>query len=379
MSGYLAQPSARGSGSTRPARAPAMLLTRASTPPPAADRGSAARFRSRASARFSSRLVASAPSTSRVVLSDDLSRGSTGPTASPPRASSDASDAASSDAASSIDAEVASMVDVDALREMITGDPDVARREREMASAAKAAASLRVDAERDSEASEIAREMGTQRAARSSALEASQAAALADLEAKSAALVAAEAELADAARARAEILAETGAAAAAGDPDSLSAAAAAAKWGSTVPDDVDEDAERSQSAKAALVSAVAGTLLTAPLFLSQSGASSLVALESVGGVFVSCLVFGVTYRYALRDDLGNRQLKGGVVGAFGLARGLGAADVYLHGSDAGAVASWAEAALLAGEAVLTFALAGAALEVAFEKDVIKPFPMKKKS
>ena len=354
-----------------------MLLTRASTPPPAADRGSAARFRSRASARFSSRLVAPrGSSTSRVVLSDiDLSRGSTGPTASPPRASSDASDAASSDAASSIDAEVASMVDVDALREMITGDPDVARREREMASAAKAAASLRVDAERDSEASEIAREMGTQRAARSSALEASRAAALADLEAKSAALVAAEAELADAARARAEILAETGAAAAAGDPDSLSAA----KWGSTVPDDVDEDAERLQSAKAALVSAVAGTLLTAPLLLSQSGASSLVALESVGGVFVSCLVFGVTYRYALRDDLGNRQLKGGVVGAFGLARGLGAADVYLHGSDAGAVASWAEAALLAGEAVLTFALAGAALEVAFEKDVLKPFPMKKKS
>ena len=352
-----------------------MLLTRASTPPPAADRGSAARFRSRASARFSSRLVAPrGSSTSRVVLSDDLSRGSTGPTASPPRASSDASDAASSDA-SSIDAEVASMVDVDALREMITGDPDVARREREMASAAKAAASLRVDAERDSEASEIAREMGTQRAARSSALEASQAAALADLEAKSAALVAAEAELADAARARAEILAETGGAAAAGDPDSLSAA----KWGSTVPDDVDEDAERLQSAKAALVSAVAGTLLTAPLLLSQSGASSLVALESVGGVFVSCLVFGVTYRYALRDDLGNRQLKGGVVGAFGLARGLGAADVYLHGSDAGAVASWAEAALLAGEAVLTFALAGAALEVAFEKDVLKPFPMKKKS
>jgi len=353
-----------------------MLLTRASTPPPAADRGSAARFRSRASARFSSRLVAPrGSSTSRVVLSDDLSRGSTGPTASPPRASSDASDASSSDAASSIDAEVASMVDVDALREMITGDPDVARREREMASAAKAAASLRVDAERDSKASEIAREMGTQRAARSSALEASQAAALADLEAKSAALVAAEAELADAARARAEILAETGGAAAAGDPDSLSAA----KWGSTVPDDVDEDAERLQSAKAALVSAVAGTLLTAPLLLSQSGASSLVALESVGGVFVSCLVFGVTYRYALRDDLGNRQLKGGVVGAFGLARGLGAADVYLHGSDAGAVASWAEAALLAGEAVLTFALAGAALEVAFEKDVLKPFPMKKKS
>jgi len=55
------------------------------------------------------------------------------------------------------------------------------------------------------------------------------------------------------------------------------------------------------------------------------------------------------------------------VGAFGLARGLGAADVYLHSSDAGDIASWLEAALLAGESVLTFAFAAVALEAGFKR------------
>jgi hypothetical protein len=37
--------------------------------------------------------------------------------------------------------------------------------------------------------------------------------------------------------------------------------------------------------------------------------------------------------------------------------------------------SWAEAALLAGESVLTFAFAYAALEYGFKNDILKPFPM----
>ena len=49
--------------------------------------------------------------------------------------------------------------------------------------------------------------------------------------------------------------------------------------------DVDEDAERVESAKAAACSAIAGTLLSAPLLLSQSP-GGLVSLESLGGVFV---------------------------------------------------------------------------------------------
>ena len=148
------------------------------------------------------------------------------------------------------------------------------------------------------------------------------------------------------------------------------------KWGSTVADDVDEAAEKIESAKAATAAGLSGTILSLPLLLSQSS-GALVTLESVAGVAVSCLVFGVTYRYAVRDDFGNDQLKGGVVGAFGLARGFGAADVYLHGSDQYDFASWAEAALLAGESVLTFAFAAVALEAGFKQGLLKPFPMRK--
>lgn len=65
------------------------------------------------------------------------------------------------------------------------------------------------------------------------------------------------------------------------------------------------------------------------------------------------------------------------MGAFGLTRGFGCADVYLHGSDQYDVASWAEATLLAGESVLTFAFAAVALEVGFRQGFLKPFPMKR--
>ena len=81
----------------------------------------------------------------------------------------------------------------------------------------------------------------------------------------------------------------------------------------------------------------------------------------------------------IRDSLGNDQLKTGVVGAFGLTRGLGEADVYLHGSDASAFETWAEAALLIGESMLTFAFAYAALEYGFKNEILKPFPRRAKN
>ena len=87
----------------------------------------------------------------------------------------------------------------------------------------------------------------------------------------------------------------------------------------------------------------------------------------------------MTYSYAVRDDFGNDQLKGGVVGAFGLTRGLGAADVFLHGSDASALETWAQAALLVGEGVLVFAFAAVALEAGFKSGALRAFPMKKKN
>jgi hypothetical protein len=267
---------------------------------------------------------------------------------------------------------VEAMVDVDAIKAMISSDPAVRAQEAKIASSARDAASLRVDAQMAEEETKIAREFGGKQGEITGALGAAQEAALADLEAKSAAVLAAEAKMEAIAAERAALVAE---AESSGDAASPSAALPS-KWGSTVASDVDEDAERVESAKAGAVAAAAGTLLSLPLLLSQSS-DTIVAAESVAGVLVSCLVFGVTYRYALRDDFGNDQLKGGVVGAFGLARGLGAADVYLHGSDAARFESWAEAALLAGEGVLVFAFAAAALEAGFRGGFLRAFPMRK--
>jgi len=53
---------------------------------------------------------------------------------------------------------------------------------------------------------------------------------------------------------------------------------------------------------------VSGTLLTLPLLLSQTS-GALVTAESIAGTAISCLLFGVVYRYAMRDDVSNNQLK----------------------------------------------------------------------
>lgn len=133
---------------------------------------------------------------------------------------------------------------------------------------------------------------------------------------------------------------------------------------------IDEAVERVESVKAAVVAGAGGGALAAPLLVSQGGGTA------VGAAALSCAAFGVTYRYAVRRDVENSELKGGVVGAFGLARGLSAADVYLRAASLEGdldVALYAQAALLAGQGVLTFAFAALALEQAFERGIVKPF------
>ncbi|BBD62388.1 hypothetical protein NIES2109_52280 [Nostoc sp. HK-01] len=77
----------------------------------------------------------------------------------------------------------------------------------------------------------------------------------------------------------------------------------------------------------------------------------------------SGLLFGVTYRYIIRQDQ-NLQLKAGGVMAFGLVRGL--AQIEFDWSLAGAV--------LASESVLWFIVAAIALNQAIQVGWVKPFP-----
>lgn len=78
--------------------------------------------------------------------------------------------------------------------------------------------------------------------------------------------------------------------------------------------------ERLESVKAALISAVVGTIAGLPISLTRIASNSELILPSAI-TFVSCALFGVTFRYAVRRDLDNFQLKSGTSAAFGFVKG----------------------------------------------------------
>lgn len=82
-------------------------------------------------------------------------------------------------------------------------------------------------------------------------------------------------------------------------------------------------------------------------------------------------------RYAVRRDVANVQLKGGVVAAFGLVRGLAQAEEILRRSAAGSPTVPLEvmggAAVAAGESMLVIGFAAAAMELAFRKGFVRTF------
>lgn len=139
------------------------------------------------------------------------------------------------------------------------------------------------------------------------------------------------------------------------------------KWEAT---DINEDAEKVESGKAAVMAAIAGTIAFSPFILSADTWAELGT--GVGGALLSCALFGVTYRYAVRSDIANSQLKGGVVGAFGLVRGVAQAEIVLS-TQGLSMDSILTSALYAGESMIMFGFAAVALEKAFQSDNLKAF------
>jgi hypothetical protein len=87
--------------------------------------------------------------------------------------------------------------------------------------------------------------------------------------------------------------------------------------------DIDESVEKLESAKISLVSFLGGAVISTPLGLLLGQVQSFDASWQIQHVALplSLLLFGITYRYAVRAD-GNPQLKQGVVGAFAITRAL---------------------------------------------------------
>lgn len=134
-----------------------------------------------------------------------------------------------------------------------------------------------------------------------------------------------------------------------------------------------KDLDRIESAKAGTVSAIGGVLLSLPLALSQFSGNAFNQFADVGATALSCALFGIVYRYAVRENIDDFQLKGGVVGAFGLVRGVGQAEVFMDvASNNGELsfAAFAQAAAICGESVLVFLFAGLCVEAAMTREFV---------
>lgn len=75
-----------------------------------------------------------------------------------------------------------------------------------------------------------------------------------------------------------------------------------------------QDSERSESGKAAAAAAVGGLAGYLPFFLLTGSSAGLQGLLSLGAAVAGCVLFGVTYRYAVRQDEDNLQVGEALVG-----------------------------------------------------------------
>ncbi len=125
------------------------------------------------------------------------------------------------------------------------------------------------------------------------------------------------------------------------------------------------DQDRLESLKAGVLSALTVVIADSGVALYLS--SRLVELGlRLAIVAVSGFLFGVTYRYAVRGDA-NPHLKSGVVGAFGLVRGLAQLEGLQIPDDVGAIAL-----LSLFESLGLFGLAGLCLDFALRRTWVNP-------
>ena len=139
--------------------------------------------------------------------------------------------------------------------------------------------------------------------------------------------------------------------------------------------------ERIESVKAGLVTAIAFTVadliaillnnflfvpwgIQFPVLQVTFGLDSLVTIAIA---VVSGFLFGVTYRYIIRNDH-NSHLKDGAVMAFGLVRGLALLEATVNKSE-----QFWSLSILITEGIISFAIARYCLDFALQRKFIKPF------
>ena len=139
--------------------------------------------------------------------------------------------------------------------------------------------------------------------------------------------------------------------------------------------------ERLESLKAGLIGALSFTLVYSFIVLGNSLVlaqrfetlttlqitTALDLLVKVAVAWLSGFLFGVTYRYVIREDK-NPQLNAGVVLAFGLVRGLAPVEGQQTMTDAVWLLS-----VLGVESILGFVFTRLTLDWAIQRHWVKPF------
>ncbi|KAK9145726.1 hypothetical protein Sjap_005629 [Stephania japonica] len=143
-------------------------------------------------------------------------------------------------------------------------------------------------------------------------------------------------------------------------------------------EEIGKDEERWESIKAASVSALVGTLAGLPISFSQATSNEQLILP-LAITFVSCALFGITFRYTIRRDLDNIQLKSGTSAAFGIVKGLAAlgAGPPLELNNASLWSHIVDGATLVSENLFVFLFASVALDYCFKMRLLSPFPVKR--
>ncbi|CAK7335812.1 unnamed protein product [Dovyalis caffra] len=143
-------------------------------------------------------------------------------------------------------------------------------------------------------------------------------------------------------------------------------------------EEINRNEERLESIKAGFVSALVGTFAGLPISLTQVTSNAQLILPSAI-TFISCALFGLTFRYAVRRDLDNFQLKTGTAAAFGIVEGLAtlAGGPPLELNPESFLSHAFNGAIYVSGNLLIFVFAAVSLDFCFKMGLLSPFPMKR--
>ncbi|CAJ1936520.1 unnamed protein product [Sphenostylis stenocarpa] len=139
---------------------------------------------------------------------------------------------------------------------------------------------------------------------------------------------------------------------------------------------IDGDAERLESVKAASLSALVGTVSGLPIYFTQVTHTNQLLLPLAIN-FICCALFGVTFRYTVRRNLDDVQLKAGVAAAFGVVKGLGTlgGGPLLEPNFQSFLSHAQDGTINVCENLLIFVSVAVALDYCFKTRILSTFPI----